>query len=142
MKRVPLTYFGEKRPPWTTKIWRDGNSITPTMYSHTVPTNSHWIRQSDAARHVMKEEQVFEISQVPVSDPTRRPEIVAMTSKTSAQRLISALSERTDTGYRYAVTAVFLHPILPGLQRPEIPSWYIEQQAGRERQAQRMGMEH
>jgi hypothetical protein len=104
---------------------------------HSPGLFGHWIRQHNVIKKSMNEERVFQVSQVPITDPTRRPEVVALTSKSSAAKLIAALSERTDTGYRYAVTAVFLQANLPGLERPQVPAWYPARIAERQREMER-----
>jgi hypothetical protein len=64
----------------------------------------------------LREEKVYQISQVPKADPTRRPEVIATTSKSSAQRLLAALALQ-ESSYHFGVTAVFVHPMLPGMER-------------------------
>ena len=66
---------------------------------------------------VLREERVYEIDKT--SPGAYRPLVVAITSKTSAQRLMAQLAEERglqDQG-RYRMFA-FTHPTLPGLERP------------------------
>jgi hypothetical protein len=97
-----------------------GVAVTPRFQrakmNHLPISFAHWLRQSDAALKSMNEERVYQISQVPRADLTQRPEVIALTSKTSAKRLMAALALQ-ESPYRFAVTAVFSHPLLPGLER-------------------------
>jgi hypothetical protein len=71
--------------------------------------------QSNANR-ILREERVYEIDKT--SPGAYRPLVVAITSKTSAQRLMAQLAEERglqDQG-RYRMFA-FTHPTLPGLER-------------------------
>ena len=65
---------------------------------------------------MLRQERVYEIDRLPPG--AYRPLVVAITSKTSAQRLMALLAgERglQDQG-RYRMFA-FTHPTLPGLER-------------------------
>ena len=78
-------------------------------------TNSTRMDQSNAKR-ILREERVYEIDKT--SPGAYRPLVVAITSKTSAQRLMAQLAEERglqDQG-RYRMFA-FTHPTLPGLER-------------------------
>jgi hypothetical protein len=90
-------------------------------------TNSHlpnsfeeWVRQSDLAGKRIGEEKLFQIEQVSIKDPARRPEVVAICGKSAAQKLLASLAEQRDSPYRFAVTAVFVHPVLPGFNQEGI----------------------
>jgi hypothetical protein len=64
---------------------------------------------------ILRQESVYEIDKL---SPGYRPLVVAITSKTSAQRLMAQLAEERglqDQG-RYRMFA-FTHPTLPGLER-------------------------
>ena len=66
---------------------------------------------------ILRDERVYEIDKT--SSGAYRPLVVAITSKTSAQRLMAQLAEERglqDQG-RYRMFA-FTHPTLPGLERP------------------------
>jgi hypothetical protein len=66
---------------------------------------------------ILRDERVYEIDKI--SPSVYRPLVVAITSKTSAQRLMAQLAEERglqDQG-RYRMFA-FTHPTLPGLERP------------------------
>jgi hypothetical protein len=71
-----------------------------------VPANNHWLRQCDRARTV----KLYQIVQLPRT-PEERSIVIAMTSKTSAQRIIAALAEQGEAEH-YRVTS-FMHPELP-----------------------------
>jgi hypothetical protein len=59
------------------------------------------------------EEKIYQIEKMEPGD--HRPLVIAITSKTSAQRLIAALCEQhTQAQYR---VRVFLHPFIPGLEK-------------------------
>jgi hypothetical protein len=78
-------------------------------------TNSTRMDQSNAKR-ILREERVYEIDKT--ASGAYRPLVVAITSKTSAQRLMAQLAEERglqDQG-RYRMFA-FTHPTLPGLER-------------------------
>jgi len=78
-------------------------------------TKSTRMDQSNANR-ILREERVYEIDKT--SAGAYRPLVVAITSKTSAQRLMAQLAEERglqDQG-RYRMFA-FTHPTLPGLER-------------------------
>ena len=69
-----------------------------------------------SAKRVLRDERVYEVDKMPPG--AYRPLVVAITSKTSAQRLIAQLAEERglqDQG-RYRMFA-FTHPTLPGLER-------------------------
>ena len=71
--------------------------------------------QSNAKR-ILRDERVYEIDKMPPG--AYRPLVVAITSKTSAQRLMAQLAEERglqDQG-RYRMFS-FTHPTLPGLER-------------------------
>jgi len=87
--------------------------VAPQIKSHLPNSFEEWIRSGDIARRKLAEERVYQITQCRVDDPTARPEVVAFTSKASAQRLIAALALQEASAYRYRVTA-FIHPVLPG----------------------------
>ena len=73
------------------------------------------MNQSDA-KWIERDERVYEIDKT--STGSYRPLVAAITSKTSAQRLMAQLAEERglqDQG-RYRMFA-FTHPILPGLER-------------------------
>jgi hypothetical protein len=73
--------------------------------------------QSNANR-ILREERVYEIDKTASASGAYRPLVVAITSKTSAQRLMAQLAEERgmqDQG-RYRMFA-FTHPTLPGLER-------------------------
>ena len=108
------------------------------MDQHLPTSLRSWCRQGDTAREKIVTDQVFQISKI---SPGEEPLVIASCGKQSAQRLIAALSTE-DGPARYRVSAIFVNPCLPGLQPPVIPQWYIEQQAQREFQALRQGIEH
>lgn len=84
---------------------------------------SHWIRQQNV--RPMNEEKVYQVTKLGLSGEPDM--IVAQTSKQSAQRLIAALAEHGEHGYR---VSVFLHATLPGLQSPDLhPGWHAARQA-------------
>ena len=65
---------------------------------------------------ILRQERVYEIDRLPPD--AYRPLVVAITSKTSAQRLMAQLAEERglqDQG-RYRMFS-FTHPTLPGLER-------------------------
>ena len=65
---------------------------------------------------ILRQERVYEIDRLPPD--AYRPLVVAITSKTSAQRLMAQLAEERglqDQG-RYQMFS-FTHPTLPGLER-------------------------
>ena len=66
---------------------------------------------------IQRDERVYEIDKT--SPGAYRPLVVAITSKTSAQRLMAQLAEErglTQDQGRYRMFA-FTHPTLPGLER-------------------------
>jgi hypothetical protein len=72
-----------------------------------------WVRQAHRA-FKSTHEKVYQISQIPKADRSRRPEVIATCSKSSAQRLLAGLAVQ-ETAYVYGVTAVFSHPLFPGM---------------------------
>jgi hypothetical protein len=97
---------------------RDKRKRFSTMNNHIPLT--HWLRQSDDAqrRFMNDRELVYQVSQIPKSDPACRPEVVAMTSKTSAQRLVAALASK-ESPYVYRIST-FENPVIPGLEHAGI----------------------
>lgn len=71
--------------------------------NHVPNALDHWLRQCGKARLT----KVYEVVQLPRS-PEDRPLIIAMTSKTSAQKLIAAFAE-SEGPERYRCTC-FEHP--------------------------------
>lgn len=71
-----------------------------------VLSNDHWLRQCDKARA----SKVYQVIELPRA-PEEQPVVIAMTSKSSAARLIAGLADEGEAG-RYRVTA-FEHPELP-----------------------------
>jgi hypothetical protein len=71
----------------------------------------HWTRQEDLAR---KSERVYQLTRLGRT-PGEPNMVVATSSKQSIQRLVAALAEQQGQD-RYRVS-VFLHPVLPGLER-------------------------
>jgi hypothetical protein len=69
-------------------------------------STSLWVRQYDQARL----SRVYQVMQLPRTLEDR-PIIIAMTSKSSAQRIIAALAEQGEAD-RYRVSC-FEHPELP-----------------------------
>jgi hypothetical protein len=79
-------------------------------------TNSTQAMDEFHAKRILREERVYEIDKT--ASGAYRPLVVAITSKTSAQRLMAQLAEERglqDQG-RYRMFA-FTHPTLPGLER-------------------------
>ena len=76
---------------------------------------NHWTRQFDQSPKRL--ETVFQITKL-ASSPEERDLIIAMTSKSSAQRLIAAFAEIGGPD-RYRVSC-FEHPLLPGFQSMEM----------------------
>ena len=76
----------------------------------------HWTRQFDQSPKGL-DTRVFQITKL-ASSPGERDLIIAMTSKTSAQRLIAAFAEMGGPE-RYRVCS-FEHPLLPGFQGMEM----------------------
>ena len=73
----------------------------------------HWTRQFDqSSKHL--ETRVYQVTKL-ASSPEERDLVIAMTSKSSAQRLIAAFAEAQGPD-RYRVTC-FEHPALPGMER-------------------------
>jgi hypothetical protein len=70
-----------------------------------VPSNDHWLRQCDKARA----SKVYQVIELPRA-PEEQPVVIAMTSKSSAQRIIAALTEQGEAD-RYRVSC-FDHPEL------------------------------
>lgn len=86
--------------------------------STTLPQSyNHWIRQRTLAQDTVAPgdpDRVFQISRmVPGQE---RPEVICSCGKQSAQRLLAALATQ-EGSERYRVTAIFLQPRLPGLER-------------------------
>ena len=76
------------------------------------------------AKWILRDERVYEIDKT--SPGAYRPLVVAITSKTSAQRLMAQLAEERglqDQG-RYRMFA-FTHPTLPGLERGTIKDHFL-----------------
>jgi hypothetical protein len=72
----------------------------------------HWTRQFDQSpKHL--ETRVYQVTKL-ASSPEERDLVIAMTSKSSAQRLIAAFAEAQGPD-RYRVTC-FEHPTLPGME--------------------------
>jgi hypothetical protein len=63
--------------------------------------------------HDPLEEKVFQISKI--SPDQDRPLVIASCGKTAAERLLAALATQED-GAQYRVTAIFINPLLPGLE--------------------------
>lgn len=63
-----------------------------------------------------KDETVYQISTVPKANPIERPTVIALTSKSSAQKIISQMASRGDSPFLYKVST-FVNPSLPGLER-------------------------
>ena len=76
----------------------------------------HWTRQFDQSPKDL-ETRVYQVTKL-ASSPGERDLIIAMTSKTSAQRLIAAFAEMGGPE-RYRVCS-FEHPLLPGFQGMEM----------------------
>ena len=85
------------------------------MYHFPAKTN-HWTRQFDQSPKAL-DTRVFQITKL-ASSPEERDLIIAMTSKSSAQRLIAAFAEIGGPD-RYRVSC-FEHPLLPGFQGMEM----------------------
>jgi hypothetical protein len=73
----------------------------------------HWTRQFDQSPKDL-ETRVYQVTKL-ASSPEERDLVIAMTSKSSAQRLIAAFAESQGPD-RYRVTC-FEHPTLPGMER-------------------------
>ena len=73
----------------------------------------HWTRQFDQSPKDL-ETRVYQVTKL-ASSPGERDLVIAMTSKSSAQRLIAAFAEEQGPD-RYRVTC-FEHPTLPGMER-------------------------
>jgi Iap family predicted aminopeptidase len=72
----------------------------------------HWTRQFDQSPQHL-ETRVYQVTKL-ASSPEERDLVIAMTSKSSAQRLIAAFAEAQGPD-RYRVTC-FEHPTLPGME--------------------------
>jgi hypothetical protein len=72
----------------------------------------HWTRQFDQSPKDLGT-RVYQVTKL-ASSPGERDLVIAMTSKSSAQRLIASLAEVKGPD-RYRVTA-FQHDFLPGLE--------------------------
>ena len=111
----------EKKAKTSKSITRTGGCCEhPPEPSQT--THLNWQVKMSVSTHsstpdlVLREERVYEIDKT--SPGAYRPLVVAITSKTSAQRLMAQLAEERglqDQG-RYRMFA-FTHPTLPGLER-------------------------
>jgi hypothetical protein len=86
----------------------------PQINRHLPDSYESWLRQSDAAAKKIGEERVFQIEKMSPGDT--RPLVICSTSKSSAQKLIAALSQ-TDSADRYRVVC-YVHPVLPGFDKP------------------------
>jgi hypothetical protein len=83
-------------------------------YRTWIPADSNTVSN---AKSILRDERVYEIDKIPPG--AYRPLVVAITSKTSAQRLMAQLAEErglTQDQGRYRMFA-FTHPTLPGLER-------------------------
>ena len=80
--------------------------------NHFPAKTDHWTRQFDQSPKPL-DTRVFKVTKL-ASSPSERDLVIAMTSKTSAQRLIASLAE-VEGPDRYRVTA-FQHDFLPGLE--------------------------
>jgi hypothetical protein len=63
-----------------------------------------------------KDETVYQISTVPKANTIERPTVIAMTSRTSAQKIISQMAMSGDSPFLYKVST-FKNPNIPGLER-------------------------
>ena len=80
--------------------------------NHFPAKTDHWARQFDQSpKHL--ETRVYQVTKL-ASSPSERDLVIALTSKTSAQRLIASLAEEGGRD-RYRVTA-FQHDYLPGME--------------------------
>ena len=84
--------------------------------NHFPAKTDHWTRQFDQSPKAL-DTRVFKITKL-ASSPEERDLIIAMTSKSSAQRLIAAFAEIGGPD-RYRVSC-FEHPLLPGFQGMEM----------------------
>jgi len=88
--------------------------VEPRINSHLPDSYEAWLRSADIAnRKVVQEEKVYQVEKISPGDS--RPLVICSTSKSSAQKLIAALSQR-DSADRYRVVC-YLHPALPGFER-------------------------
>jgi hypothetical protein len=75
-----------------------------------------WNRQAQLQRQAMEDKDtVYQISTVPKAHPEQRPTVIAMTSKASAQKIISQMASHGDSQFMYKVS-MFKNPSLPGLE--------------------------
>jgi hypothetical protein len=92
------------------------NQKNEDFMNHSQVNFVHWDRQFDRAQAGMESlDTVFQISQVPRTEPFAPPTVLAITSKASAKRLLAALAAQ-DTPYFYRVST-FECPNLPGMER-------------------------
>ena len=80
--------------------------------NHFAAKTDHWTRQFDQLPKDL-ETRVYQVTKL-ASSPGERDLVIAMTSKSSAQRLIAAFAEEQGPD-RYRVTC-FEHPTLPGME--------------------------
>jgi hypothetical protein len=80
---------------------------------HSYAYSDHWTRQFDRSAKDL-ETRVYQVTKL-ASSPEERDLVIAMTSKSSAQRLIAAFAEAQGPD-QYRVTC-FEHPTLPGIER-------------------------
>jgi hypothetical protein len=79
---------------------------------HSHAHSDHWTRQFDQSpKHL--ETRVYQVTKLAFS-PGERDLVIAMTSKSSAQRLIATFAEEQGPD-RYRVSC-FEHPTLPGME--------------------------
>jgi hypothetical protein len=104
--------------------------------NHSQVHSAHWCRQADKPRNAVKSvgllgknilagevdepgngvERVFQISKISPGD--ERPLVIATCSEASAKKLLAGLATREGKD-RFAITAVFEHPVLPGFEGME-----------------------
>lgn len=85
--------------------------------THQTPILPLWNRQAQLQRRMVEDRDiVYQISSVPKANRSERPTIIAMTSKISAQKIISEACANKDNPYLYKVS-MFKNPSLPGLDQ-------------------------
>jgi hypothetical protein len=83
--------------------------------NHLPDSYAHWIRQKSLAQNtVTNPDRLFQISKE--SPNQERPLVVASCGMSAAHRFLAAVAMREGAEH-YRISAIFLNPSLPGLER-------------------------